>query len=158
MIVEEVHGSVTPETMGADVYTSAEGDAEDGVGASAGASVGASAGESAGAGEASAARGTEPYVLPEPEAQNEPELQKSPAGTTVAGGNATAGRDYPVTNMKPGGTYAIGEGETLYGICFKLYGNLNYLNDIRALNHLDDADRILAGQELILPDLGESGQ
>ena len=162
LIVEEVHGSVAPETMGPDVYASAEGDEEDGAGTSVGASIrestGANVGASTGAGETPAARETEPYVLPEPEAQNDPSLRKPSAGTAAAGGNATAGRDYPVTNMKPGGTYAIGEGETLYGICFKLYGNLNYLNDIRALNHLDDADRILAGQELILPDLGESGQ
>lgn len=70
-----------------------------------------------------------------------------------SGGNATAERDYPVTNLKAGETYVIGEGETLYGICFALYGNLKYLDDIRALNQLDDADHIMAGQSLILPDL-----
>ena len=163
-IVEEIRGSVAPETMGADVYASSAPAAE-----------------------------SEPFILPEPEAQNDPAVlqaqggqaqggqvqggqaqggQASGAGkkagaaengesgeegeasdTPVSGGNATADKDYPVTNMKPGETYLIGEGETLYGICFDLYGSLQYLNDIRALNHLDDADHIMAGQELILPDL-----
>ena len=131
-IVEEIRGSVAPETMGADVYASSAPAAE-----------------------------SEPFILPEPEAQNDPAVlqaqdeqsQGEASDTPVSGGNATADKDYPVTNMKPGETYLIGEGETLYGICFDLYGSLQYLNDIRALNHLDDADHIMAGQELILPDL-----
>ena len=53
------------------------------------------------------------------------------------GGNSTAGQDYPVTNLKPGGTYTVGDGETLYGICFKLYGNIRHLDDILAVNHPD---------------------
>ena len=131
-IVEEIRGSVAPETMGADVYESSAPAAE-----------------------------SEHFILPEPEAQNDPAVlqaqdeqsQGEASDTPVSGGNATADKDYPVTNMKPGETYLIGEGETLYGICFDLYGSLQYLNDIRALNHLDDADHIMAGQELILPDL-----
>ena len=141
-IVEEIRGSVAPETMGADVYAS-------------------SASAEASSGDSSPAAESEPFILPEPEAQNDPAVlqaqdeqsQGEASDTPVSGGNATADKDYPVTNMKPGETYLIGEGETLYGICFDLYGSLQYLNDIRALNHLDDADHIMAGQELILPDL-----
>ena len=75
------------------------------------------------------------------------------SGQNGSGGNSTAIKDYPVTNMKPGKTYIIGDGETLYGICFKLYNNLNYLEDICALNNLDDVNKIIAGQELVLPAL-----
>ena len=64
-----------------------------------------------------------------------------------------AGQDYPVTNLKPGGTYTVGDGETLYGICFKLYGNIRHLDDILAVNHLTDENRIIAGQTLVLPDV-----
>lgn len=89
-----------------------------------------------------------PYILPEPEAQRD---------LPNPGGNSTAGQDYPVTNLKPGGTYTVGNGETLYGICFKLYGNIRHLDDIMALNHLTDENRIIAGQTLVLPDVsGES--
>lgn len=85
-----------------------------------------------------------PYILPEPEAQRD---------LPNPGGNSTAGQDYPVTNLKPGGTYTVGDGETLYGICFKLYGNIRHLDDILAVNHLTDENRIIAGQTLVLPDV-----
>ena len=85
-----------------------------------------------------------PYILPEPEAQRD---------LPNPGGNSTAGQDYPVTNLKLGGTYTVGDGETLYGICFKLYGNIRHLDDILAVNHLTDENRIIAGQTLVLPDV-----
>ncbi|MCI7796001.1 MAG: LysM peptidoglycan-binding domain-containing protein [Lachnospiraceae bacterium] len=47
--------------------------------------------------------------------------------------------------------YEIGEGETLYGICWKMYGSLSHLREICSLNGLEDENRILAGQKLILP-------
>ena len=77
--------------------------------------------------------------------------ETAPAGEN--GGNSTAIQDYPVTSMKPGDTYTVGDGETLYGICFKLYDNIKYLDDICALNQISDVDKIIAGQQLILPDL-----
>lgn len=47
--------------------------------------------------------------------------------------------------------YEVGEGETLYGICWKEYGDLNRLKEICKLNYLSDENKILAGQKLILP-------
>ena len=47
--------------------------------------------------------------------------------------------------------YQVGEGETLYGICFKEYGTLSRLSELCRLNGLEDENRILAGQKLILP-------
>ncbi|MCI8453946.1 MAG: peptidoglycan-binding protein [Lachnospiraceae bacterium] len=47
--------------------------------------------------------------------------------------------------------YEVGDGETLYGICWKEYGDLKKLTEICRLNYLDNVDRILAGQKLILP-------
>lgn len=47
--------------------------------------------------------------------------------------------------------YEVGAGETLYGICWKQYDNLNHLAEICRLNNLADVDKILAGQKLILP-------
>lgn len=89
---------------------------------------------------------------------DEPEQQAHlPASAPVggSGGNATAVIDYPVTNMKPGDIYIIGEGETLYGICFKLYDDLRYLDDICALNKISDVNKLISGQKLVLPDLSE---
>ncbi len=47
--------------------------------------------------------------------------------------------------------YIVGEGETLYGICWKQYDSLEHLTEICRLNQLKNVDRILAGQKLILP-------
>lgn len=47
--------------------------------------------------------------------------------------------------------YTVGEGETLYGICWKKYNSLKHLTEICRLNQLKNVDRILAGQKLILP-------
>lgn len=99
-------------------------------------------------GEGDTADAVDTEVMAEPE-----EAPDAVVNVLGSGGNATAAIDYPVTNMKPGGTYTVGEGETLYGICFKKYDNLKYLEDICALNQISDVNKLIAGQVLILPDL-----
>lgn len=47
--------------------------------------------------------------------------------------------------------YVVQEGETLYGICLKLYHNMNKLEEICQLNKLEDQNKIISGQKLILP-------
>lgn len=48
-------------------------------------------------------------------------------------------------------TYIIGEGETLHGICLKFYHSLNKMDEICQLNGLDDPNKIISGQKLVLP-------
>lgn len=58
-----------------------------------------------------------------------------------------------VTEPGPGQmAYIVQDGETLYGICFKLYQNVNSLEEICRLNGLTDQNRITAGQKLIVPE------
>ena len=59
--------------------------------------------------------------------------------------------DYAAAEANGYHIYEVGEGETLYGICWKNYDNLKHLAEICRLNNLEDEDRILAGQKLILP-------
>lgn len=59
--------------------------------------------------------------------------------------------DYEAAKSNGYRIYVVGEGETLYGICWKTYENLKHLEEICKLNHLEDVDKILAGQKLILP-------
>ena len=59
--------------------------------------------------------------------------------------------DYDAAEANGYRIYEIGEGETLYGICWKEYGDLSRLEEICRLNALEDVDHILAGQRLILP-------
>lgn len=47
--------------------------------------------------------------------------------------------------------YQVAPGDTLYGICFKLYQNLSHLDEIRRINGLTDENSIYAGQELLVP-------
>lgn len=49
------------------------------------------------------------------------------------------------------GSYIVQDGETLYGICQKLYHNLSKIDEICRLNGLDNQDKIISGQKLILP-------
>lgn len=47
--------------------------------------------------------------------------------------------------------YKVQDGETLYGICLKVYGNGRMMDEICELNGLDDENKIISGQNLILP-------
>ena len=47
--------------------------------------------------------------------------------------------------------YVVNPGETLYGICFKLYQSLGHLDEICRVNGLTDQNSIYAGQELLVP-------
>ena len=47
--------------------------------------------------------------------------------------------------------YRVQDGETLYSICLKFYHSLGRVDEICSLNGLDDPDKIISGQNLILP-------
>lgn len=53
--------------------------------------------------------------------------------------------------LAEGNTYKVQDGETLYGICLKIYGNGSMLSKICELNGLEDENKIISGQNLILP-------
>lgn len=69
--------------------------------------------------------------------------KKDPNGETPQGTQTGAGAGTQ--------TYIVQDGETLYGICIKLYHNLSKIDEICRLNGLDDQDKIISGQKLILP-------
>jgi tetrahydromethanopterin S-methyltransferase subunit F len=85
----------------------------------------------------------EPETAEETAGENVPPetLAPQPSGTEKEAAAATGFR-----------IYEVGDGETLYGICFRVYGNLKRREEICRLNALDDENRILAGQKLILPE------
>lgn len=53
--------------------------------------------------------------------------------------------------LSDGNIYTVQDGETLYGICLKIYGNGSMLSKICELNGLEDENKIISGQNLILP-------
>ena len=79
--------------------------------------------------------------IAESESQEEPE---SPSESQMETESA-------ISAALASGTYQIQPGETLYGICLKLYGNGSRLDEICRLNGLEDENKIMAGQNLILP-------
>ena len=74
------------------------------------------------------------------------------AGTKTAPSQTAAESDRAaISAALASGTSQIQPGETLYGICLKLYGNGSRLEEICRLNGLEDENKIMAGQNLILP-------
>lgn len=92
---------------------------------------------------------------------NEAEASKVEASGSkevpVGGNQAAAQADSGIWEQKDAMSgeirryYTVGEGETLYGICLKLYHNLSNIDTIIALNGLESQDKIIAGQKLQLP-------
>ena len=83
--------------------------------------------------------------------ESEPEKQEEGLGEGDAKETILPPVDYDAAEANGYRIYEIGEGETLYGICWKEYGDLSRLEEICKLNALEDVDHILAGQRLILP-------
>lgn len=79
-------------------------------------------------------------------------------GSGIPGGNKAAAQAdsgiVETTDAASGKTvryYVVGEGETLYGICLKVYHSLSVIDEICAVNGLESQDKIIAGQKLQLP-------
>lgn len=163
LLVEHASGGVNPtlahETM-SETYPGTTGQSQNGTGADAEGQSGGSENGQAGAENKVGAEnsigtgnGTEP---------------ENQTGADQIGSGQTSNRDSVGSNAAPSqstsesdrtaisaalasGTYQIQPGETLYGICLKLYGNGSRLEEICRLNGLEDENKIMAGQNLILP-------
>ena len=61
---------------------------------------------------------------------------------------AAASKGVSVAGYK---TYQVEQGETLYGICVRLYQGSKYLEEICRVNGLENPDSIYAGQVLLVP-------
>ena len=75
----------------------------------------------------------------------------SNAGSSSASGGAAAADQGAEAAAAVPETYIIGEGETLHGICLKFYHNLSKMDEICRINGLDDPNKIISGQKLVLP-------
>lgn len=75
-------------------------------------------------------------------------------GSEAESNTVTTANPAPVRqkDAKPGqGIYVVQEGETLYGICFKLYQNLSKVDEICEINGITDVNMLEAGYRLIVP-------
>lgn len=180
-IIEERPGNVYPTAGTEDGGQAAVGQDNLGTGAETGTEAGAGAGQGTEQGteegaDMGAGSGAETGTTPSPETmssedafssgqasqapldnlvgmgkESEPEKQEEVLGEGDAKETILPPVDYDAAEANGYRIYEIGEGETLYGICWKEYGDLSRLEEICRLNALEDVDHILAGQRLILP-------
>ena len=90
---------------------------------------------------------------------------QSSAGNTASGQTGDSQKSGSEAGSKPaenggasqaaaGGTqrvHVVQDGETLYGICISEYHDVNKLKEICELNGLEDENKIVSGQQLLLP-------
>ena len=79
--------------------------------------------------------------------------QETPAATQAPAQAATqpAVQETEAAAENTQRVHVVQEGETLYGICIAEYHTVNKLKEICELNGLDDENKIVAGQKLLLP-------
>lgn len=73
--------------------------------------------------------------------------------TEEAQSQATAqlgGQTISIESVEPR-EYKVQQGDTLYGICKKIYGSAEKVNELIELNHLDETGKIVDGMTLKLP-------
>ena len=77
------------------------------------------------------------------------EKEAGTSGLPPSGGRENASDEtVSAVNYK---VYTVTDGETLYGICYKLYQNLGHIDEICRVNALSDQNSIYAGQKLLVP-------
>ncbi len=96
--------------------------------------------------EADAADKNEQTVTPE---ENTPDIAEPQPEENTQEGTETGGEKlFDTSNYQ---FYIVQPGDTLAGICKKLYGNTEYMQHIKELNQITDENLIYAEQELLVP-------
>lgn len=95
----------------------------------------------------------EPYAGQETAGAGEQETEQQTAGAGEQGAEQQNAESSSAETVSSSGyrLYTVGEGESLYGICYKLYQSLKYADEISRVNALPDRDSIYAGQKLLVP-------
>lgn len=89
----------------------------------------------------------EPTKAPEP--TKEPEATKAPEPTKKPEPTKAPAEEKPATAEVK--YYTVQAGDSLAGIAFKLYNSANYVKTIKELNGIEDENKIIIGQKLIVP-------
>ena len=61
--------------------------------------------------------------------------------------------DNSITHAEDFIQYEVKKGDTLAGICYRMYGTVSRMEEIKALNQIANEDKIFSGQMLLLPQL-----
>ena len=86
--------------------------------------------------------------------QESAQTQGGNKGASKEEGSGSQSSSGGASQAEAGGTqrvHVVQDGETLYGICISEYHDVNKLKEICELNGLEDENKIVSGQKLLLP-------
>lgn len=86
-----------------------------------------------------------------PEEKESASMQESQAESQEPKETQEAGKETQAAASKSPRIHVVQAGETLYGICLAEYHNAKKLKEICELNGLEDENKIVSGQKLLLP-------
>ena len=86
----------------------------------------------------------------------QPESESQQSQSEIQGQEDTASQNRAAEATSPDvrrmqAEYTVKAGDTLATVCRMYYGNLDMLDKICILNNIEDPDRILPGQKIVLP-------
>ena len=151
VVVEEADGGVYPTTAAVTKETMSEtqpGSQNGGEGQNGGEDQNGGDGQAAGSGQKSenTQDGGNSQESAQPQGGNKGASKEEGSGSQSSSGGAS--------QAAAGGTqrvHVVQDGETLYGICISEYHDVNKLKEICELNGLEDENKIVSGQKLLLP-------
>lgn len=151
VVVEEADGGVYPTTAAVTKETMSEtqpGSQNGGEGQNGGEDQNGGDGQAAGSGQKSenTQDGGNSQESAQTQGGNKGASKEEGAGSQSSSGGAS--------QAAAGGTqrvHVVQDGETLYGICISEYHDVNKLKEICELNGLEDENKIVSGQKLLLP-------
>ena len=151
VVVEEADGGVYPTTAAVTKETMSEtqpGSQNGGEGQNGGEDQNGGDGQAAGSGQKSE------NTQEGGNSQESAQTQGGNKGASKEEGSGSQSSSGGASQAAAGGTqrvHVVQDGETLYGICISEYHDVNKLKEICELNGLEDENKIVSGQKLLLP-------
>ena len=151
VVVEEADGGVYPTTAAVTKETMSEtqpGSQNGGEGQNGGEDQNGGDGQAAGSGQKSE------NTQDGGNSQESAQTQGGNKGASKEEGSGSQSSSGGASQAAAGGTqrvHVVQDGETLYGICISDYHDVNKLKEICELNGLEDENKIVSGQKLLLP-------
>ena len=151
VVVEEADGGVYPTTAAVTKETMSEtqpGSQNGGGGQNGGEDQNGGDGQAAGSGQKSE------NTQDGGNSQESAQTQGGNKGASKEEGSGSQSSSGGASQAAAGGTqrvHVVQDGETLYGICISEYHDVNKLKEICELNGLEDENKIVSGQKLLLP-------
>ena len=151
VVVEEADGGVYPTTAAVTKETMSEtqpGSQNGGEGQNGGEDQNGGDGQAAGSGQKSE------NTQDGGNSQESAQTQGGNKGASKEEGSGSQSSSGGASQAAAGGTqrvHVVQDGETLYGICISEYHDVNKLKEICELNGLEDENKIVSGQQLLLP-------